>query len=54
MTKNKPAGTPTPCQPWCNPSKHLLCGGPLCCGHLYEKPRPARKTRTKLFSRSGW
>lgn len=53
MTKNKPTGTPTPCQPWCKPSKQLFCGGPLCCPHLHTAHRPTRKPK-KLFSRSGW
>ena len=51
--KTKSTGTPTPCQPWCNPKKHLFCGGPLCCSHIYDVPRTTRKPKRK-WTRSGW
>lgn len=35
------------CQPWCSPSKHLLCGSPQCCPHLHTKRATAKTAKPK-------
>jgi hypothetical protein len=33
--KNRTSIPRTSCAPWCSPKKHMLCGSPICCPHLY-------------------